>query len=155
MEPKTIILQRNIGNDFNKFTNNEPMTSPKNFDALEKERATRVEEFEHVNGNSKKLTAEQKKILAEQFDWKLNLMSKGDRCYNLMSFEEVNADDTIQTGAYTTGATRTAVVDGKQTEVDVMQNYFTGYDGIVKAAKETTNDNTAKKGKARYYFVVV
>lgn len=154
-EPKTVILQRNIGNDFLKFTN--PMTQPRTYDGLCKERSARVEDFEHQNSalEDKSLNNEQKKIISEKYDWKIDLMEKGDRSFDIMSFEEVNIGDTIQTGSYVNGSKTGVDEAGKQVEIPINQNYFSGYDGVVKQVKETTKRDKAKDGAARYFFVVV
>lgn len=156
-DSKTAILQRNIGNDFLKFTNNEPMNQPRTYDSMCRERDLRLGDFEHENSalEDKSLNEVQKKYIYEKYDCKIELMEKGDRCFDVMSFEEINIGDMIQTGAFKNGSKTEVDAAGMQVEVDVMQKFFAGYDGIVKQVREVTKNEKAKNDIARYFFVVV
>lgn len=154
-EPKTIYMTKNFMSETIKTT--EPTTQLRTFVDVQKERESMVETFERVNGvNSvNKLTETQSEYLEKHFDSKLRHMKAGDKCFNLLSMEVVNVGDTLLTSQFKQGE-RSVVKEGVgQVQEDIMVNHFTGFDGIVKYALETTPENVAKKSEAKYYFVVI
>lgn len=145
--PKTIIIAKNSPLI---YTNNEPQSIVKTRAQMCKERDERIEEFYYINENKTLLAAQQEK-LDLIFNWKIDMMQENERCFMLLSFEEIEIGDSIESG-------KEKIYKGEDENGEKIFEdsiIFSTYDGIVKNLKEVTRNDKAAKEKGKLYFIVI